>query len=54
LCLDEASLPAHDSNRLAIVGKSKTLKQIGDEVLHAIAGTPIPQWHYECNENEPI
>ncbi len=54
LCLDEATLPAHDSTRLAIHSKGKSLKQVGEEILHAVAGNPIPQWQYTYDENEPI
>ncbi|MFZ2404552.1 MAG: TIR domain-containing protein [Methylobacter sp.] len=54
LCLDDAALPAHDSTRLAIHSKGKTLKQVGEEILHAVAGVPIPQWQYAYDENEPI
>lgn len=54
LCLDDAALPAHDSTRLAIHSKGKTLKQVGEEILHAVADVPIPQWQYDYDENEPI
>jgi TIR domain-containing protein len=54
LCLDEASLPAYDSTRLAIYSKGKTLKQVGEAILHAVADVPIPQWEYAYDENEPI
>jgi TIR domain/Putative peptidoglycan binding domain len=54
LCLDDAVLPAHDSTRLAILVKDKTLKQVGEEILHAVAGVPIPQWQYAYDENEPL
>jgi hypothetical protein len=54
LCLDDAALPAHDSTRLAIHSRGKTLKQVGQEVLHAVAGVPIPQWQYAYDENDPI
>lgn len=54
LCLDDIDLPAHDSTRLAIQSKGKTLKQVGQEILHAVADVPIPQWEYFYDENEPI
>ena len=54
LCLDDAALPVHDSTRLAILVKGKTLKQVGEEILHAVAGVPIPQWQYAYDENEPL
>jgi hypothetical protein len=54
LCLDDAALPAHDSTRLAILAKDKTLKQVGEEILHAVAGIPIPQWQYAYDENKPL
>ena len=54
LCLDDIELPAHDSTRLAIQSKGKTLKQVGQEILHAVADIPIPQWEYSYDENEPI
>ena len=53
LCLDDAVLP-HDSTRLAVHSKGKTLKQLGEEILHAVADVPIPQWQYAYDENEPI
>jgi len=52
LCLDDAALPAHDSTRLAILAKDKTLKEVGAEVLHAVAGVPLEHWQYAYNENE--
>ena len=54
LRLDDVALPAHDPTRLAIVAQGKTLKQIGDEILHAVAGVSIPQWQYAYEENEPL
>ncbi len=54
LCLDDVLLPAHDSTRLAIVAKGKTLKQVGDEILHAVTGVEIPQWEYAYDENAPL
>jgi|SRR5664280_495715 len=54
LCLDDAALPTHDSTRLAILVKDKTLKQVGDEILHAVSGVPIPQWQYPYDEDEPL
>jgi hypothetical protein len=52
LCLDESQLPAHDSTRLAIRAAGKPLKQVGAEVLHAVAGVPIEQWQYAYDEDE--
>jgi hypothetical protein len=52
--LDDAALPAHDSTRLAILARDKTLKQVGEEIRHAVAGVPIPQWQYAYDEDEPI
>lgn len=54
LCLDDAPLPAHDSTRLAVLANGKTLKQVGEEILHAVAGVPIPQWQYSYDENAPL
>jgi hypothetical protein len=54
LCLDDTALPAHDSTRLAIKAKGKTLKHVGEEVMNAVAGVPIPQWEYEYDEEKPI
>jgi TIR domain len=54
LCIDDAALPAHDSARLAILAKGKTLKQVGEEVLHAVAGVPLQQSQYAYDENEPL
>jgi hypothetical protein len=46
LCLDDAALPAHDLTRLAIRSKGKTLKQAGEEILHAVAGVSLPRLQY--------
>jgi hypothetical protein len=54
LCLDDTALPAHDSTRLAILAKDKTLKQVGEEILHAVAGVPIPHWQYAYDETKPL
>jgi hypothetical protein len=54
LCLDDTALPAHDSTRLAILAKDKTLKQVGEEILHAVAGIAIPQWQYVYDETKPL
>jgi hypothetical protein len=54
LCLDDTALPAHDSTRLAILAKDKALKQVGEEILHAVAGVPIPQWQYVYDETKPL
>lgn len=54
LCLDDAPLPDHDSTRLAIRAKGKTLKHVGQEVMNAVAGVPIPQWKYEYDEDQPF
>ena len=54
LCLDDAALPAHDSTRLAIRTHGKRLKEVGAEVLHAVAGVPIPQWQYAYDDNERL
>lgn len=54
LCLDDVALPSHDSTRLAILAKGKTLKEVGEEILHAVAGVPISQWQYAYDENEQL
>lgn len=54
LCLDDTTLPAHDSTQLAIRAKGKTLKQVGEAVLYAVAGVPLEHWQYAYNENEPL
>ena len=54
LCLDDAPLPAHDSTRLAILSKGKSLKQVGEEILHAVAGVSLPQWQYPYDENAQL
>jgi len=54
LCLDDVLLPAHDSTRLAIRAEGKSLKQVGEEILNAVARVPIPQWQYPYDENESI
>jgi hypothetical protein len=51
-CLDDAALPTHDSTRLAIRATGKSLKQVCQEILHAVAGVPLQQWQYADNENE--
>jgi len=54
LCMDDAALPSHDSTRLAIQAKDKTLKQVGEEILYAVANRPISQWKYAYDENKPL
>jgi len=54
LCLDDTPLPGHDPTRLAIRAKGKTLKHVGQEIMNAVAGVPIPQWEYEYDEDEPL
>lgn len=54
LCLDSTPLPAYDLTRLAIMTKDKTLKQVGEEIMNAVAGVPIPQWTYHYDEDEPL
>jgi len=54
LCLDDSLLPTHDPTPLAILAKGKSLKQVGDEILNAVAGVAIAQWQYPYDENEPL
>ena len=54
LCLDDVTLPVHDSTRLAIRATGRTLKQVGHEILNAVAGVPIPQWQYPYDEDRPL
>jgi hypothetical protein len=54
VCLDDVDLPAHDRTRLAILTKGKALKEVGAEILNAVAGVPIPQWQYPYDENESL
>lgn len=54
LCLDDTPLPEHDPTRVAIRAKGKTLKEVGDEILYAVAGVPMPQRQYPVDENEPL
>lgn len=54
LCLDDVALPAHDSTRLAIRARGKTLKDVGIEILNAVKGASIPQSQYAYDENEPL
>jgi hypothetical protein len=54
LCLDDTALPAHDPTRLSIRASGKKLKDVGAEILHAVAGVPIPQWQYAYDENERL
>jgi len=54
LRLDDTSLPAHDSTRLAIPAKGLTLKEIGERILHAVAGTRLTAPYHAYDENEPL
>jgi hypothetical protein len=53
LCLDDVALPSHDSMRFASRAPGKTLKGVGEEMLYAVAGVPLPQWQY-AHENERL
>ncbi len=54
LYLDDEPLPAHDPSRLAIRAAGRTLRQIGEEILHALKGTGLEPTHYEYDENQPL
>jgi hypothetical protein len=53
LCLDDAALQ-RTIRRLAILVEDKTLKQVGEEILDAVAGVRIPQSQYANDEDEPL
>lgn len=54
LRLDATPLPAHDVARIAINGHEKSLKQIGNEILHALTGIAPQLNRYDYDENEPL
>lgn len=54
LQLDETSLPAHDSTRVAISALGVPLKEVGERLLYAVAGTRPAAPTYSYNENEPL
>jgi hypothetical protein len=54
LVLDETPLPSHDPHRLAIMGKGRTLKEVGQDLLHGILGWRREAKRIEYDENEVI
>jgi hypothetical protein len=53
LCLDDTPLKAHDPHRIAIKGRTKTLRQIGAEILKALH-VPVEPARFEYDEDEPL
>jgi hypothetical protein len=54
LQLDDTSLPAHDSTRVAISANGIPLKEVGERLLHAVAGVHLPASRHPYDENEPL
>ncbi len=54
LRLDDTSLPAHDSSRVAISAVEVPLKQVGEQILHAVAGMRPSTPTYSYDENKPL
>lgn len=54
LRLDNTSLPAHDTSRVAISAVGVPLKQVGERLLHAVAGTHLSTPTYSYDENRPL
>ena len=53
LRIADSPLMAHDPHRLAIKGQGKPLRQIGAEILKALA-MPVESPRYAYNEDDPI
>jgi hypothetical protein len=51
--LDEERLPQHDQNRIYIDATSKTLKSVGQDILHAL-GRRTEAERYDYNEDVPL
>jgi hypothetical protein len=54
LALDDTPLPSHDPHRLAVMGKGRTLKEVGNDLLHGILGWRREVQRIEYDENEVI
>jgi TIR domain len=54
LLLDNTTLPAHDSTRVAISASGVPLKEVGERLLHAVVGTSLALPTYSYDENEPL
>ncbi|MEV4513588.1 TIR domain-containing protein [Dactylosporangium sp. NPDC049525] len=54
LRLDDTPLPAYDPHRLAVEAEGRTLKEIGAQLLHAVAGTALSSPRYEYDEDKPL
>jgi TIR domain/Putative peptidoglycan binding domain len=54
LRLDDAPLPSYDSTRIAITAEGHSLKEVGEQLLHAIAGGPLVPPHYHYDEDQPL
>jgi hypothetical protein len=54
LRLDEERLPDHDHHRIAITAAGKYLREVGEELLHAIVGRERDPSFLGYNEDEPL
>jgi len=54
LVLDDTPLPSHDPLRLAVMGNGRTLKEVGQDLLHGILGWRREVQRIEYDENEVI
>lgn len=52
--LDDTKLPAHDSTRVAISARDVPLKDVGEQLLHAVVGASRAISTYLYDENEPL
>jgi hypothetical protein len=54
LVLDDTPLPKHDPNRLAVMAKGCTLKEVGQKLLHGILGRRPEPPRIKINENATL
>jgi hypothetical protein len=54
LVLDSTPLPKHDPNRIAVLSRGKSVRQIGEELLLGIIGHKGEPPRIEFDENEPL
>jgi TIR domain len=54
VCLDETPLLAHDRTRVAIHAEGKPLKDVGDEILHALTGSRLRRPQVPYDEDAPL
>jgi hypothetical protein len=54
LILDNVPLPKHDPNRIAVLSRGKSVRQIGEELLRGIIGHKGEPPRIEFDENEPL